>query len=256
MLGNVNESIKNITRTAGHEIDPLGTCLDPIPGNWNEVRRMGEAYKIAGLGLEACGKNLEDSLKRVDPHWNGKGAQSFNDWASHQVDAMKWEGPVGRVLGDTFGVVADQIRKTIKAILQKLWDILNDQIDFTSVRGIFKTIGRKIPVVGQAYEIVNLGIKISNIVDMAIHAVEKIRELVDKVKILIKYFTDPVTALKDKAQDKLNEAIEPFSDALAKGSKKVAVTADLAQIANIRSKTERPTDGYDIGSGQRPWEDG
>lgn len=168
ILGDLNETVKSITRTAGNEIDPLGKCLEPIPGNWNEFRRVGEAFKAAGQALETCGKNLESGLKRVDPSWDGKAALSFNDWANRQIAAMKWEGPVGRVLSDVFGVVSDEIRAAVKTILQKLWDILNDQIDFSSVKGIFKTIGKKIPVVGQVAEIVDLGRKIFKIVSTAI----------------------------------------------------------------------------------------
>ncbi|MCC3328004.1 type VII secretion target [Nocardia abscessus] len=255
VLGEVNESIKSITRTAGNEIDPLGKCLEPIPGNWSEVRRIGEAYKAAGNGMEACGDNLEAGLKKVDPHWNGKAALSFNDWATRQVAAMKWEGPVGRIISDVLGVVADEIRSAVKTILTKLWDILNDQIDFTSVKGIFKTIARKIPAVGQLYEIVNLGIKIFEIVKKAIDLVVEIQKLVDQVKRLLEYIKDPMGHLKDSAEQKLKETIAPFTDKLEKASKATAVATDISKIAQVDSTLNRPKESYEIGSGGQPWED-
>ncbi|MFF0489708.1 hypothetical protein ACFYTQ_11895 [Nocardia sp. NPDC004068] len=255
VLGDMNETIKSITRTAGNEIDPLGKCLEPIPGNWNEVRRIGEAYKAAGNALESSGKNLEAGLSRIDPKWDGKAALSFNDWANRQIAAMKWEGPVGRVVSDVLGVVADEIRGAIKTVLQKLWGILESQIDFTSVKGIFKTIGKKIPIVGQVYEIVDLGRKLFTIVTEALKLVNHIRILVDKVNALLDFIKDPLNKLKDKAQQKLDDTIAPFNDALAKASKKVAVTADLARIAQVNSTLDRPQAGYDVGSGTTPWDD-
>ncbi|MBB5917435.1 ElaB/YqjD/DUF883 family membrane-anchored ribosome-binding protein [Nocardia transvalensis] len=256
VLGDLNETVKSITRTAGNEIDPLGKCLEPIPGNWNEFRRIGEAFKVVGNALEACGKNLESGLKRVDSAWDGRAAISFNDWGNRQIAAMKWEGPVGRVLGDVFGVVADEIRAAVKTILQKLWDILNDQIDFTSVKGIFKTIGKKIPVVGQIAEVVDLGRKLFVIIDNAIQLVKKIQTLVDKIKKLTDFFKDPMGQLKDKAQQKLDETIAPFTESLEKASKKVAVTTDLAQIAQVNQTLNAPGTGYDVGAGNRPWDNG
>ncbi|NKY29501.1 hypothetical protein [Nocardia gamkensis] len=255
ILGEVNESIKSITRTAGNEIDPLGKCLEPIPGNWSEVRRIGEAYKAAGNGMEACGDNLEAGLKKVDPHWNGKAALSFNDWANRQIAAMRWEGPVGRIISDVLGVVADEIRQAVKTILTKLWDILNDQIKFTSIEGIFKTIARKIPVVGQVYEIVNLGIKIFDIVKKAIDLVVEIQKLVDQVKKLLEYIKDPVGKLKEGAEQKLKETIAPFTEKLEKASKATAVATDISKIAQVDSTLNRPKESYEVGSGGQPWED-
>ncbi|MGV9675352.1 hypothetical protein ACWDSJ_08735 [Nocardia sp. NPDC003482] len=254
VLGDLNETIKSVTRTAGNEIDPLGKCLEPIPGNWSEVRRIGEAYKGAGNGMEACGKNLEAGLKRVDPTWNGKAALSFNDWANHQIAAMKWEGPVGRVISDGLGVVADEIRDAVKSVLQKLWSILESQIDFTSVKGIFKTIGKKIPIVGQAYEIIDLGRKLVNIITTAVDLVQKIQTLVDKVKKLLEFIKNPIAKLKDNAQQKLNEVVAPITDRVQDATRKAAIAADVAQIAQVDSMRDRPTQGYDVGSGTNPWD--
>ncbi|MFI5779013.1 hypothetical protein [Nocardia sp. NPDC051570] len=254
VLGDLNETIKNITRTAGSEIDPLGKCLEPIPGNWSEVRRIGEAYKAAGNGMEACGKNLESGLKRIDPTWDGKAALSFNDWANHQIAAMKWEGPVGRVISDALGAVADEIRKAVKSILQKLWGILEDQIDFTSVKGVFKTIGKKIPLVGQAWEIVDLGRKLFTIIDTAINLVQKIKALVDKVKKLLEFIKDPIGQLKDRAEQKLDDTIAPITDSVQDATRKVALAKDVAEIARIDNTLGKPKDGYDAGSGSNPWD--
>ncbi|WP_040789018.1 hypothetical protein [Nocardia paucivorans] len=106
MVGDVNEAVKNVTRMAGSEVNMLETLLAPITANWNELRRIGESYKLAGNSMESCGGNLEEVVRRVGPHWDGKAALAFEGWAQSQIAAMKWEGPVGRVISDLLPTVS------------------------------------------------------------------------------------------------------------------------------------------------------
>ncbi|UFS95471.1 hypothetical protein [Nocardia huaxiensis] len=258
VLGNVNDAIKDITRTAGNEVDPLGKALEPIPGNWTEVRRIGEAYKAAGNGMEACGKNLEAGQKRVDPFWNGKAGVAFNDWADRQIAAMKWEGPVGRIISDAMTVVSDEIKSAIRTILDKLWELLESYVDFGSIKGVIKTIAKtissSIPAIGIA-RVVELGVKLARIVNTAINLVQTIRDLVEKVKTLLEFIKDPLGKLKDKGQQKLEETIAPFTDKMSDAAHKAAIASDLAQIAQINSTLNRPKESFEVGAGTDPWAD-
>ncbi|GGK50806.1 hypothetical protein [Nocardia camponoti] len=253
VLGDVNESIKSITRTAGQERDLLGECLKPIPGNWNEIRRIGECHKAAGNGMEACGDNLEAGLRRVDASWDGLAAQAFTTWANRAVAAMKWEGPVGRIVSDAFAVIADEIRAAVKAILTKIWDVLKSRINFTSIKGIFQTIARKIPVVGQIGEIIELGYKFANIIADAIGLVGKIRELVDKVKKLLEYLNDPVGKLKQNAEQKLAETVAPITNRVNDVTRKAAIAQDLARISQVNDTLNSPDAAFEVGTGHAPW---
>lgn len=264
VLRSVNDSIKNITRSAGNEYDPLGKCLEPIPGNWSEVRRLGEVYKAAGNGIEACGKNLESGLKRIDgsangqPNWDGKAAVSFHDWATRQIAAMKWEGPVGRVVSDCAGEVADMIRDGIRIILDKLWGMLNKYVDFDDIKGALKSVANilssALPGLGAA-RIAKLVVDIGILVNSAIEVVDRIKELAEAFKSLLDIIKDPVGQLRENAKQKLEEVIVPVTSKIDNATRAAAVGQDLAQIADYGATTNRPTQSYDVGSGTAPWED-
>lgn len=263
VLGNVNESIKSITRAAGTEYDPLVKCLEPIPGNWSEIRRLGEVYKTAGNGLEACGKNLESGLKRIDgttdgkPNWDGMAAVSFRDWAIKQIAAMKWEGPVGRVIGDCAGEVSDGIQEGIRFILQKLWDMLNKYVDFDDIKGALRSVANilsaAVPGLGAA-RIAKLAYDIGMIVNAAIDVVGKIKELADAFQKLLDIIKDPVGQLKENAKQKLEDAVAPVTKKIDNATRAAAIGKDLEQISHYGDTVDRPTDSYDVGSGTAPWE--
>ncbi|MFD3424714.1 hypothetical protein [Nocardia fluminea] len=260
-LGSVNESIKSMTRAAGNEQDPLGKCLSPIPGNWSEIRRLGDVYKSAGNGLEACGENLESGLKRIDgntgngPNWDGQASVAFTDWATKQIAAMKWEGPVGRVVSDCAGVVADLIRDGIKAIIEGLWGMLNKYVDFDDIKGALKSVANilsaAVPGLGAA-RIAKLVVDIATIVTNAINTVLKIKELVEAFQKLLEYIKDPVGKLQDNAKQKLEEAVAPVTKRVDQATRATAIGQDLTRIAHYGDYTNRPTEGYDTGAA--PWE--
>ncbi|GAA5058983.1 hypothetical protein [Nocardia callitridis] len=264
VLGNVNESIKSITRAAGTEYDPLVKCLEPIPGNWSEIRRIGDVYKSAGNGLEACGKNLESGLKRIDgstggkPNWNGEAAISFGNWANMQIAAMKWEGPVGRVFSDCTGKVADAIRDGIKFILEKTWGMLNKYVDFDDIKGALKSVANilsaAVPGLGAA-RIAKLVVDIGNIVVSAINVVTHIKELADAFMRLIDIIKDPAGQLRDNAKQKIEQAIAPVTSTVDKATYAATVAKDVEQISHYNDTVNRPTQGYDAGSGSAPWGD-
>ncbi|MFD6160047.1 hypothetical protein ACFWF7_29830 [Nocardia sp. NPDC060256] len=248
-LGAVNDTVKRLTKSVGREYDPLGEALKPIPGNWTEIRRIGEAYKIAGEAMENCGKNLESGVKRLDPHWNGKAALSFNDWASKQIAAMQWEGPTGRILGEALGKVSDEIRDAVRSVLKWLWELLESQVKIDGITDVFKFAFKKIPVVGWTAQITELAIKLAKIVSDALTLVDKIQKLVDATKKFLEVIKDPVKAAQDKGNQKFEELVEPF----AKGVKAADILNDARKAADLSQTNNRPTD-YDVGAGTQPWD--
>lgn len=254
VLDNVNEAIKSITRIAGKEVDVLGEALKPIPGNWSEVRRIGESYKIAGNAMEACGNNLESGVNRVDQYWDGKAAIAFSSWAQAQIAAMKWEGPVGRVIGDALGVVADKIRNAVKTIITKVWELLESRVKIGSLSDAIKVIAKKIPVVGTAAEIADIGRRLISIITTAIDLVKTIEVLRDRVKTLLEVVSDPVGQARDKAKEKLDQVIEPVTSAIDDATKKAAIAKDVAEIAQLNHTLDRPKTDYEVGSGTQPWD--
>ncbi|WP_280217589.1 hypothetical protein [Nocardia neocaledoniensis] len=246
VLGDINESIKSVTRTAGKEIDPLVLVLKPIEGNWNEIRRIGEVYKIAGNAMETCGKNLESGVSRVGQHWDGKAAISFEQsWAKRQIEAFKWEGPVGRVTSDLFSKLADEIRDGIRRAITALKEMIEDYIDVKSVKGILKNVIKKVPGIGWAVEVVDLGNKIYTIVSAVKKIVDKIEETKNKLKEYVEFLKNPAQVTAEKLQEKIQPALRT-----------AAVGQDLAQVAQYNKTADRPRESYEVGAGTNPWDNG
>lgn len=255
-LGAVNDTVKRLTKSIGNEVDPLGKCLEKVPGNWSEIRRIGESYKVAGQAMEACGDNFDAGLKRLSgsaadgqPHWDGKAAIAFEDWANSQVAAMKWEGPTGRLIAEGMGQVCNEIRSSIEQVLRWLWKLLESQIKVDGVTDAFKKIFQKIPVVGWAANITEFAYKLFQIVSDAIQLVQKIQALVDAVKKFIEIVKDPEKAVRDKANQKFEELVKPF----AQGVKAADIMQDAAKTANLSQTIDRPKDKFETGDGQQPW---
>ncbi|MFD4457002.1 hypothetical protein [Nocardia sp. NPDC058480] len=257
-IGAVNDTVKRITKDVGREFDPLGEVLKQVPGNWSEIRRIGESYKVAGQAMEACGKNLESGLKRLagsaaggTPNWDGKAAIAFEDWANRQIAAMKWEGPTGRLIAEALGEVTNQLRDAIHKALQWLWDLLEIPLKVTadSVAEAFKVCFRKIPVVGWAATVTEMAIKVVNIVNDVIQLIDKIRALVDKVKQFLEIVKDPVKSVQEGATQRFEELVQPF----AKGVKAGDILEDAAKSAQLNDTINRPDERFDSGDGQNPW---
>ncbi|MFI5720983.1 hypothetical protein [Nocardia sp. NPDC051750] len=250
VLGDVNDAIKDVTRMAGEEINILETVLNPITVNWNELRRIGETYKVAGNGMEALAANLEDGLSKVGPNWNGQAAIAFEDWARPQIAAMKWEGPTGRVICDLFNVISDRIRECIRTACEKLKDMIVSMVEFRSVKDVLKFVAKKIPVIGTIAEAIDLSTKIWKVVDMVLDIKREIEHLRDRITELLQFVTDPVGKGKEWVQQKM----EPVTGAVADAAKKAALVNDINSIAHAEDTLNRPKDSYEIGSGQQPWQ--
>ncbi|MFQ6227910.1 hypothetical protein [Nocardia sp. NPDC002869] len=251
-LGAVNDTVKRLTKAAGKEFDPLGEALKPIPGNWTEIRRIGEAYKIAGQALEACGKNLESGAKRVDAYWDGQAALAFSDWSARQIAAMKWEGPTGRIISEGLGMVSDEIRDAIRSVLTWLWEMLESQVKIDGVTDAFKFAFKKIPVVGWTAQITELAFKIKDIIERAVNLVDQIRKLVEAVQKFLEVLRDPAQFARDQANQKFEQLVEPF----AKGVKAADIMNDARLAADLSQTNNRPDRSYDVGTGQQPWANG
>ncbi|MCX5042095.1 hypothetical protein OG921_02665 [Aldersonia sp. NBC_00410] len=252
-LGDVNETIKSITRTIGAEVNPLDMVVSPLTGNWNELKRIGESYKVAGNAMEATGKNLEAGVKQVGEYWDGKAAIAFEEnWARRQIAAMKWEGPVGRIVNDGLTVVANEIREGIKTAVLKLKDMLEDYVDIKTAKGILKNVLKKVPVLGWTLEIADLARKIATVVDSVQEIVRKVEELKNQLQEFLRVVTDPAHA----AIDKMNQKLEPITTRIDDGARKVAIANDIASATEINSTLDRPREGYEVGTEHQPWEDG
>lgn len=250
-LGDVNESIKNVTRIAGKEWNPLEYVLSPIKGNWNELRRIGESYKIAGIAFEASAKNLDDSLNRVGGYWNGRAAQAFDEYARRQSVAMKWEGPVGRMICLALEMVADKIRDAVRTAVRKLAEMLESEVSFEGVFDKLKFLVKKVPVLGTSVQVASIAHTIYTVADLVMTLVREIEEMTNRLKEFLEFLTDPA----GKANEKLEEKLSPITNRVEDATRRAAITKDISEIAQINNTLNRPKEGYEVGHGAQPWED-
>ncbi|NKY86372.1 hypothetical protein [Nocardia veterana] len=250
IVGDVNDSIKNVTRMAGNEVNILETILSPVTANWNELRRIGESYKVAGNAMETSGSNLESAVRRIGPKWDGKAAIGFEDWARKQISAMKWEGPVGRVVSDVCNEVADKIREGVRTVCQKLQEFIKSFIEFRGAKDIFKLVVKKIPFIGTAIEVLDAARKIWNVVDLVKTIIQEIETLRNSLKQFLEFVSNPA----DKGKQWVEQKLEPITSKVDNAAEKAALVNDIGMISQFGDTLNRPKVGYDIGSGTQPWE--
>jgi uncharacterized protein YukE len=165
----------------------VAAITEPISGNWNSLKASGEALTKAGDALDESLANLTKSLPQLDATWNGGAAQDFTSYVHRSVEAANQEPALNRIIGGVYDLVADQIEKVAKFIVERLKQVVD---------GILSRLATGwIPVVGQLRaldfirEAVQVFIKAKEMVDKAI-------ELKDRAIELIEIAKDPIGHLR------------------------------------------------------------
>ncbi|MDH6283669.1 hypothetical protein [Prescottella agglutinans] len=245
-LGDVDDGIKVATGWS-----PLEEVIKPISGNWNELKRIGDAYKISGEAMEKCGKNLAAGATQVDEHWDGKAAVAFQEYSARQADAMIWEGPVGRVTKVGLERVAEEVKAAIKEAVSHLADMLEEQVQVNDVAHLLKFVLKKVPLAGttyQGYEIIKI---IDAVRDRVTSLVDKIREVVDALAEYLSMIASPSGDLNELSESTL----APITSKVDDVKKKAELVQDIAGVADADGPMHKPTDGFSVGTGRDPWED-
>lgn len=226
---------------------PLNEATIPVTGNWNEIRRLGQAYEIAGNAMEAAAMSLEKGARRVDGSWDGAAAQSFSVYAGRQVAAMYWEGPAGRTIHALTGVIADQIRSAVQSIVRKIVEMLEAEVDIGSGRGAMKVALKKIPVLGTAWQI-------ERIIEICWQAMNLTMDLVAKIETVVDDFGRFLAAITDP-EGQINQTIDkhltPLTDFLEHGM----VAVEAGKTADISPLINTPNERFSVGEGTQPWAD-
>ncbi|SNT27774.1 hypothetical protein [Rhodococcoides kyotonense] len=241
-LGEVDRTIFELTGWS-----PLNEATLPISGNWNEIRRLGEAFDIAGRAMEAAAESLENGVLRVDEYWDGRAAQAFSDYSKRQIAAMYWEGPCGRTIHALAEAITEQIRNGVRTVVRKLVEMLEAEVDLGSGRSAMKVALKKIPIVGTAWQIESIIEILWKTMDLTMDLVRKIEDVVDRFAQFLDAITDP----EGQINQSIERHLEPFNDALDRG--KVAV--DTAKTADITPVIFTPDERFSVGEGTQPWQD-
>ncbi|MEZ7239574.1 hypothetical protein QYS60_17635 [Rhodococcus sp. GXMU-t2271] len=243
-LGDVDKTIEMLTGWS-----PIAQVLEPLGGNWNELERLGNAYRVAGEAVETSGENLAAVVGTLDPHWDGQAARAFTDYAARIVDALRWEGPVGRVIEETCHLVADKIREGIVTAVRSLREMLEEEVAFDDGVQKLKFALKKVPFAGTAVQIVTLARIVRDTMEFVDDVVARIRELTDALTMFLDALASPANAL----QERVEQDLAPLTEAYERTGHRAAVAVDLAGVADVSGPTNRPTEAYSVGGD--PWAD-
>ncbi|WP_147283560.1 hypothetical protein [Rhodococcus sp. AG1013] len=245
-LGDVDDGIKVATGWS-----PLEEVIKPISGNWNELKRIGDAYKIAGEAMETSGQNLAAGAKQVDEHWDGKAAVAFQEYASRQAEAMTWEGPVGRVTKVCLERVADEIKAAVEEAVSHLADMLEEQVQVNDASHLLKFVLKKIPLAGTGYQVYEITKIIDAVQGRVTSLVEKIREVVKALNGFLAAVASPSGTLNELAESILAPITSKVDDVRTKAE----LAFDIAGVADADGPLHKPTESFSMGTGGEPWED-
>lgn len=226
---------------------PLNEATIPITGNWNEIRRIGHAYQIAGDAMEAASESFMAGVRRVDGYWNGAAAQSFTDYADRQLSAMRWEGPAGRTISAVCAVISEQLRDAALAVVRKIVELLESEVAVDNARGALKVMIKKVPVVGTAWQV-------ESIVEICLTAMDLTKELIAKIEQLVDDFGAFLDALGDPESQvgkKIEDTLRPLNNFLDYGKQSV----EAGKTADVRPVLDTPDEDFSVGTGDEPWRD-
>lgn len=243
-LGDVDDAIYAAT-----EWSPLLQFVEPLTGNWNELKRIGDAYRIAAEAMEVSGSNIRSCTERLDPYWDGAAAQSFTDHANRHAEALEWEGPVGRVVKEVCFFVSDKVRDAALSGVRRLAAMLEEEVALDGVTQWLKFAVKKLPVAGTTIQVA----AIVNIINQAAHQID---DLVNGVQTLVEALEEFLAAVASPSgylNAKFEEKLAPVTDAYTDAKAKADLAADIAGVADASGYYEAPKAGYEVGPD--PWAD-
>ncbi|SNV16174.1 Uncharacterised protein [Rhodococcus rhodochrous] len=243
-LGDVDDAIHAATGWS-----PLLQFVEPLTGNWNELKRIGDAYRIAAEGMETCGSNVRAGYEQLDPHWDGAAAQCFTEHAERQAAAMEWEGPVGRVAKEMCFFTSDKVRDAAISGVRRLATMLEAEVSLENTTQALKFAVKKIPWIGTY-------IQVNAIVEIIEQAASQIDDLVNSVQKMVEALEGFLAAMASPSgylNEKFEEKLAPITDAYTDTKTKAELAMDIASVADAGDTYNAPKSGYVIGDD--PWAD-
>jgi hypothetical protein len=241
-LGDLDYAIEELI---GHS--PLRELIDPIGGNWNDLRRLGAAYRIAGEAMSAGGDSLAEGTSRVDEFWDGLAAVAYKDYAARQIAAMRWEGSCGRVIEAVADRAADEIRKSVFTLVTTMRERLEAQVDVSSPAKVAEFLSKKVSPLGSLYQIYKIADILYSGYTLAKKLLDDIRMVTDAFNEFLSLVASPSGYLNEQFQQKL----EPIT----KGIHNARLVKDVYDTASAEPVYNVPKESFSVGTGRQPWED-
>ncbi|WP_150116297.1 hypothetical protein [Williamsia herbipolensis] len=234
---------------------PVQSALEPIAGNWAALRTIGQTYGKAGTALGTVGDGLSDVRGRLDPHWDGRAAVAFGDYATDLARGLEWEAATGRLVQQGLELAADKIEEAVKRVLVLLKDSLAKFVDFHDVSGTIHTVLKLIPGLGTKKTIEQVTLIIQDIYKTVDFMLTDVKRAVESVEEFLRFVEDPVGYVGDKSSSAVDEKLAPFKKNIDDARQSAQNTRDFLTVADVDSSRDMPHQRYEAGFGNDPWED-
>ncbi|WP_032374935.1 hypothetical protein [Rhodococcoides fascians] len=241
-LGDIDNAIEHLI---GHS--PLQELVRPVGGNWNDLRRLGGAYRIAGEAMEHGGEALAGGTSRVDPKWNGLAAVAYKGYAAKQVEARKWEGACGRVVEAVAERASEEIRESAHALVRTVREMVEKELDLTTGEKVAEFLVKKAGIAGITYQLYRVYDILRTGYELAMTLYESIRTGIAALKEFLTIVASPSGYLNEQFEQKL----APVTKWLNRTdlAKDILTTADAGPMYHV------PQDPYSLGTDKQPWAD-
>lgn len=260
-----------ITSVLGVDFDPVGLVTDPLTGNWNALDQKGQVLALAGDATQTAADNLSNALPTLFAAWEGGAADSFDSYLNDLAAALRYEGPLNRIVGEVYAGVALIIREGARVAIQLIGMLVTRIRRYATSTGLLE-MGGEIAwdTVSGAWDWLTGGDfdplealreeweAVRQMYDDAVAIVEMLQTLHSDVQAVIELAQDPLGALEGRLRDRINEELEPLEtslEELEETSEQIEqgfeLGQDLAALADVSDLADAPAGGYDAGAD--PW---
>jgi uncharacterized protein YukE len=234
---------------------PIQQALEPVAGNWMELKRIGKTYGKSGTAFDTIAGDLTSGHAEIDAHWNGSAAVAYTGYSINMVKGLNWEGSVGRLLERGLSLAADQLEETAKAIIELVKKGLGRIVKVDSFTGALKMAARFVPGAGTATAVAEVSRMLYEVATAADAMIEQLMAGIDAVKTFIAFCSDPVGFAQGTADDKVKDELKPFTDFIDDTADAKQLVTDVSTATEVRRVSATPSTAYDPGSGDELWED-
>lgn len=268
ILTEIDQAVREVTAWVSQHItdvggkegwSPLEQVVGPLTGNWAELERAGECFKKAGAASETVAASLTARNSDLAHTWQGKAADSYQDFGGRLTKAMAWEGPIGRISEAVLSAMVEQALAAIVDLLnyvnKKFKEEIVDQalkfIRDTAITAGIPGVGWMAAAVRGATKAYNLGMAIYHIYTEVAEMIKKIKEMIEAAKAVLVVLENPEAA----AEKEINQRIDKVKEKVDKADKLAGLGQDVISAGDITAITRAPKDKYAAATGTEAWAD-
>lgn len=219
---------------------PVSELVEPMSGNWNSLDTAGAVLHDAGDAAEKIAANLTEPLSKLDEHWTGGAANDFHDYANDLAAAIAIEGPLNRIVGDIYGVIAPEIEKCAKWMVETLGQAVDKVVEAAATSWV--------PGAGW-YKAAEAVYKAIEVFEEAKKMIGELEIVFEKVEVVVEIAEDPMDAGLDELEKEFKDLkqVKALEKEIKKLEEGAEVAADLAELTDTSPWEDAPEDDYSVG---------